>query len=248
MDPSYEPVGGEGGLQAGGDKVALLKNQIGNSAKRFGGLWKLAFFTCGGCVTAAGIISIITGLMNFYPMFDFVNFVYLTLFGLIMLIIDMPVENIYIKNFKFAIFHYALFMTRFVGRGFWYLFLGAMTVGALWSNDVSPTLGFFLGGYIGAVAVASIVYGMKLSWKLEEVRKQIVAQDPEKWGTFIPPRGMTKGQFKEMAVAVKGLNYKFTDEELSYIVAAFSFEVKADDVISRDEFEEWCRGPGMTVL
>ena len=40
----------------------------------------------------------------------------------------------------------------------------------------------------------------------------------------------------------------FTEEEQNYIVAALSFEVRADDVISRDEFEEWVRGPGMTWL
>ena len=44
------------------------------------------------------------------------------------------------------------------------------------------------------------------------------------------------------------LGVTFSDEELKYIVAALSFEVRADDVITRDEFDEWARGPGMTIL
>ncbi len=66
--------------------------------------------------------------------------------GMLMLVIDFPIEHPVIKNIKMSIFHYALFMCRFVGRGIWYLFLSAMTVGALWDNEVSPFLGFFLGG------------------------------------------------------------------------------------------------------
>lgn len=234
----YQPVGGQ--------KAADFVGNIEMQAKKYGGIWKVAFFTCACCVTAAGTLSIFVGIMEFLPPFDFVNFVYLTLFGLIMMVIDSPIENGLIRNFKNVIFHYALFMTRFVGRGGWYLFLAAMTVGALWDNSVSPLLGFFLGGWIGGVAIASLVYGIQLSLTLEAVRKKVLEQGPEKWGAYIPPSGMTKTQFKEMAVALKGT--VFTEEQLNYIVAAFSFEVRSDDIISRDEFEEWCRGPTMLVL
>jgi len=163
-----------------------------------------------------------------------------------MVVIDLPLDNMYIRNFKYAIFHYCLFITRFCGRGLWYVFLASMVFGALYDNNIMPFIGFICGIYMFCVACFSLQYGLRLSFKLEAVRQKVVEQGPEKWGAYIPPRGMTKLQFKEMAVALKG--EVFSDEELNYIITAFSFEVKADDIISRDEFEEWCRGPSMTWL
>ena len=72
------------------------------------------------CVCAcAPIFS--KGIATFDAPFDFINYVYLTLFGLIMIIIDIPVSNPRIDNLRFFIFNYALFMTRFIGRGIWYI-------------------------------------------------------------------------------------------------------------------------------
>merc|ERR1719281_1387067 len=99
-----------------------------NAGKKFGGLWKLLFFVCACCVITAGILSIFSGVINMISPFDFINYAYLTLFGFMMLVIDFPIEHPVIRNFKMSIFHYALFMCRFVGRGVWYLFLSAMVV------------------------------------------------------------------------------------------------------------------------
>lgn len=239
----YQPVS----QGTAGSKLMDQGSQLmDQSAKKFGGLWKLAFFACACCTTAAGVLSIIVGVLSFAAPFDFINYGYLTLFGLLMLIMDLPIDTNFVRNFKYGIFHYALFLTRFVGRGVWYLFLACMVVGALWDNDVQPFLGFILGGFIAAVAIAAIYKGIRLSLMLEDVRKKVLEQGPEQWGAYIPPAGMTKTQFKEMAVALKGT--VFTDEELGYIIAAFSFEVRADDIISREEFEEWCSLTTMTVL
>lgn len=235
----YAPVAQGAGKQA-------AEQLLEQGRKKFGGIWKLLFFACACCTTAAGVLSIIVGVLSLAAPFDFINYGYLTLFGVLMFFMDLPLDNVHLRNYKYGIFHYALFLTRFVGRGVWYLFLSCMVVGALWDNDVQPFLGFILGGFIGAVSVIAIYKGIRLSLKLEDVRKKVLEQGPEQWGAYIPPAGMTKNQFKELAVALKGT--VFTDEELSYIVAAFSFEVRSDDLISREEFEEWCNAGSMAVL
>ena len=51
--------------------------------------------------------------------FDFVNYAYLTIFGLIMMVLDVPVYNGFVDRVKAFVQIYALFMTRFVGRGVW---------------------------------------------------------------------------------------------------------------------------------
>lgn len=233
------PPGGYSQIQ-GGQAQEKAKAAIENAGKKFGGLWKLLFFVAACCVIVAGALSIFSGVINMISPFDFINYAYLTLFGFLMLVIDFPIEHPVIRNLKMSIFHYALFMCRFVGRGIWYMFLSAMTVGALWDNEVSPFLGFFLGGYVFFLSIYCILYGVRLSAKLESVRQKVLEQGPEQWGAYIPPSGMTKTQFRELAVSLKGI--VFTDEELVYIVNAFSFEVRSDDVISKEEFDEWARG------
>lgn len=228
------------------DKVPLNNATVNETARKFGGKWKLLFFTCAGAVTAAGVLSIIVGVTSMAAPFDFINYCYLTLFGLLMVVIDLPIDNITIREFKISIFTYALFMTRFIGRGFWYLFLAAMTVGALWDNDVSPFLGFILGGYVGLVAIYSLVYGWNLSRKLEFLRMKIRSQGPDQWAAYVPPVGMTKVQFRDLGASLA--NIVFSDEELNYIVEGFSFSVRADDIVSREEFEEWVTSNNMMIL
>ncbi|CAD7974488.1 unnamed protein product [Amoebophrya sp. A25] len=206
-------------MQSGYAQVAqneAVKAKVEEMKRAFGGIWKLAFFLCGAITFASGVLSIISAVVSMMPPFDFINFVFLTLFGAVMLVLDLPLDNRYVANFKSAVFTYALFLTRFVGRGLFYLFLGSMVFGALWDNQVAPFLGFIFGGLITAVAGASLYVGGRLSYQLEELRKKVVRQGPEQWANYIPPTGMTAPQFKELAIALD--NRVFTDEELGYIV------------------------------
>ncbi|CAD7955021.1 unnamed protein product [Amoebophrya sp. A120] len=213
---------------------------------KFGGMFKFMFFTSASIVTFSGILSIVVAATNMRPPFDFINYVFLTIFGLIMMAMDAPNETPFLRGFRAALLYYALFMTRFVGRGIWYLFLGSITVGALYDNDILPALGWVLGGYIMGVASYSIFYGIKLSKNLEAVRKKILDQGPEQWGAYIPPNGMSKIQLRDLASALTTVTFK--DEELNYIVAGMSMDFRDDGIISQDEFEAWVRGPDMLVL
>lgn len=84
-----------------------------------------------------------------------------------------------------------------------------------------------------------------MTMSLERVRQAVIAEGQDKWVAYIPAAGMSKAQFAEMAQALN--RTVFTPEELTYIVGAFSFTYRADDVISKEEFLEWCQSP-MTVL
>eukprot|EP00392_Amoebophrya_sp_AT5.2_P002944 g2949.t1 len=174
---------------------------VGSVKEKFGGVFKFLFFTCATIVTFSGVLSIVVAATNFRPAFDFVNYVFLTLFGLIMLVVDAPYDSPGLRSFRMAVFWYGLFMTRFVGRGV---------------------------------------------CNLEAVRKKIVEQGPDQWGAYIPPNGMSKIQFRDLAASLQAIT--FTEEELHYIVAAMSVDVRSDGLISREEFEDWVRGPDMLVL
>lgn len=217
----------------------------GMGQKKFAAGWKLGFFL-GACATiAAGVIGVIDlALFEFAP-FDLINEIYLLAFGLMMLIIDFPIPHPKASSYKLVIYNYFLFMTRFTGRGIWYLFLGTMIFASLWDLSINPFLGFILGGYVVLLGIGSIFYGISKSMKLEKVRSALLKRGNA--DSFCPSQGLSPGQFNEMSNSMSGI--KFTDEETHYIFDAMSFTVRADDVISKEEFAEWVRpGSKMMVL
>ena len=77
--------------------VAKGAAALDEAGKRFGGRWKLIFFTQGFCVVVGGVLSIISGLASFQSPWDFVNNAYLCLFGLLMVAMDFPVQYFVVR-------------------------------------------------------------------------------------------------------------------------------------------------------
>lgn len=69
---------------------------------------------------AAGVLAIIGAFDTLLSPFSFANQGFLCLFGIIMLIIDLPLDNSpALLEARRSICRYLLFMTRFTGRGVW---------------------------------------------------------------------------------------------------------------------------------
>lgn len=241
------PQGGMGGGMQGGMGGGGMNDHIQNvmaSAQKFPMTWKLLFFIAACCVTAAGLIGTFAFAFTTIQPFGLMDQVYLLIFGLLMFVVDCPLNHAVVKQTKLLIYKYLLFMTRFTGRGLWYLFLGCMSFGALWDNNISHLLGFFIGGYVVGLGGASTYYGITKSLKLDKVRKAVQQRggDPS---MLVPPNGMTAQMFNELAQSHTGMT--FSEEELEYVLNALSLTVKADACISREEFAEWLRGR-MTLM
>lgn len=239
---------GMGGPGGGGGQVNDMVSKMMEQGKKFPMTWKLLFFVAACCVTAAGVIGTLAFAFTTIQPFGLLDQIYLLIFGLFMVVVDCPFPHPQIKAAKLVIYKYFLFMTRFSGRGLWYLFLGCMSFGCLWDNNISPLLGFFIGGYVVGLGGASTFFGIQKSLKLDKVRKAVASQMASRGGgveVFVPPNGMTAQMFNEMSHS--HTNISFTDEELEYIMNALSATVKADAIISREEFAEWQRGR-MTLM
>jgi len=209
--------------------------------------WKLAFFVGACFAVGAGVIGVLDLAFFAFAPFDLINELYLLIFGLLMLVIDFPLPHPKVREYKLTIYKYLLFMTRFTGRGFWYLFLGTMVFASLWDLNISPFLGFILGGYIVLLGFASIYAGVTRSVKLENLRKAIMKRGEAEYDKLCPKTGMSSIQFNEMSNHVNGM--KFTDDELHYIFDALSFTVRADDKVSYEEFRDWTnKDKSMTML
>merc|ERR1719329_188846 len=106
--------------------------------------WSMAFFVAACVVVATSVITMLELLVEFAP-FQFTSQVFLALFGALMLVLDWPFQQETMRPHRQHIYKFLLFMTRFVGRGVWYIFLGTMVFASFWDLDVSPFLGIVMG-------------------------------------------------------------------------------------------------------
>lgn len=232
---------------------------IGQAGQKFKFSWKLAFFVAACLTTAAGVLSILSFVLSFtFDPLNIVNQVFLLAFGLVMMILDIPpVGNDKVLKVlgtaRRRIYENFLFMTRFIGRGVWYLFLGTMVCMSLWELDVSPFLGFFFTAYIVILACVSIGFSVILSKKLDRIRMQFVNAKPH-----VPPMGFTKPIFQNACKEKAGV--ELTDEDWVYIHNAVEFRPlghlgdgtdgnkgDAEEKISQESYEAWLRG-GMVLV
>jgi len=210
--------------------------------------WNYAFFVAACMVIATSVITMLELLMEFAP-FQFISQVYLVMFGILMLILDWPFQEHTMRPHRVHIYKFLLFMTRFVGRGVWYLFLGTMVFASLWDLDVSPFLGIVLGGYICVLGIVAIVFGLKLSMKLEKCRKLLMQDsryhDPKR---ICPPHGMAPLAFSEMCQSVGATEYKWTETELNYIMTGLNHHPDHPEVIIFSDFCYWFQEGRMAIL
>merc|ERR1719401_461048 len=160
-----------------------------------------------------------------------------------MAVCDLPFANPHamISMTRHSIYKYMLFLTRFTGRGLWYCFMGTMIWAALWDLNISWFLGFCMGLYVILLGIFSMIYGFRLSLKLDNVRKSILdnSSSPPK----CPDGGFSKREFQDSVLdfhtAGSGGQNKFSDDEVDYIMNGLSFTPQNDGMITPDEYMYW---------
>merc|ERR1719254_427379 len=149
------------------------------------------------------------------------------LFGIMMLVLDTPVPHVqnhrHVQMVRYQIYKFALFMTRFMGRGMWYLFLATMVFGALWDTGINWFLGGLCTTYLVVLGVCALSKGFIMSHKLNRVRESIT-QAGYSASHYIArgQSGLTGQQFLRMAEDTTNEQNLFTNDELDYIINALS--------------------------
>mmetsp|Transcript_17253 Transcript_17253/g.42806 ORF Transcript_17253/g.42806 Transcript_17253/m.42806 type:complete len:230 (+) Transcript_17253:57-746(+) len=207
--------------------------------------WKILFFSAGLATVFGAVLGLWSMIGTLASPFDIIIFSYLLLFGLIMAALDVPYFHPKLMEFRLVIFKACLFLTRFIGRGVMYVFLGCMVCGNLWDNDTVPFVGFIIFGYLSVVGVGAIYYGIKLTRKLDIVRKALLNRGGPT-PSICPPQGLRMDKFGELALKIQGI--QFTQEELHYVCNALSQSFHADEVISQTEFEFWLKNPTPVLI
>jgi hypothetical protein len=222
-----------------------VNQQTGGIEKRM--TWKLMFFVAATCVLAAGVIAVADLMFKFPPApMSFMSEVFLLFFGIIMTVLDLPFggNSPRANMIRDSIYKYMLFLTRFTGRGLWYCFLGTMIWSALFDLNISWFLGFILGLYVILLGVGTMFKGIKLSMKLDLVRKQITDRDLQ-----VPPcpeKGFSKQTFWDLVNSVD--SQKFSEDDIDYVINALSFSPENHGVITKVEYTYWLAPGNMSIV
>merc|ERR1711939_753471 len=94
----------------------------------------IAWLVASGSVAFAGFYQATDMLFTTFAPVDVIQSVYLCLFGLIMLALDVPLHIPFLQMLRASVSRFCAFLTRFVGRGVMFLFLGSMTTATLWNR------------------------------------------------------------------------------------------------------------------
>jgi hypothetical protein len=241
---SFNAPGGElssGGMGLiGGQAVAGIEKTM---------MWKLMFFTGAVCV----VVTAVGSLVHFFQTpgwasdpgpGTFMEMVFLLLCGILMLVLDLPIPHpegtlVSIRDYCYK---FALFLTRFTGRGLWYWFLGGLVFSIL-SDGFHDSRSWYVGlgifSYLMLLGLIALVKGLHMSQRLHMVRKAILGagKGPEH---FLAPKmsGLRKCQFEALVYAATMTNV-FNDSELDYIINALSFTPENDGLVMAEELEYW---------
>jgi len=198
---------------------------------------QMIFFSAALLVLSTSVLSLITSIMEAAPVKVIVQ-IYLVIFGFLMMVIDIPehMSHSFLTDMKYAIYRNLLCLTRFTGRGLWYLFLGSMLFVSLYKNHF--LLSVVCGIPVSVLGVGATIHGIRKTRELEALRQSLKFREQE---DSCPEEGLSKTEFCKMAVDMRG--QMWDPEMMIYVFNALSLEIKADDHISRDEFLNWMEEP-----
>ncbi|KAF4728684.1 hypothetical protein FOZ63_013920, partial [Perkinsus olseni] len=165
-----------------------------------------------------------------------------------MMFLDAPVRFKGIVEAQAFIVKYFAFLTRFTGRGIWYIFLGTMTFATLWDNQIWYLGAVLLGFYVFLIGVFATVMGAMKSRKLDRVRQQIRRQNANSEQMFnayarsSPQEGMTAEEF-DLLSQVAGISFR--PDELTFVLNALCNEGRLG--ITQRDFCGWIAGPAILL-
>jgi len=216
--------------------------------------WHWGFFGGAVLVTATAVGTQIHWISHFtFAPATFLFEIFLLLFGILMLVLDTPVPHVqnhpHVMATRFHIYKFALFMTRFTGRGIMYLFLASLVFGALWDTGINWFLGAVSTIYLVILGVLAIGKGCIMSNKLNQVRDTI--QGAGHAAERYVPSGQTGLSIDQLKLMVESATNKpdlFNKDELAYVMNALSFKPNNEGHISLDELKFWfAPGPPMLI-
>lgn len=235
-------------MESGGAKIE-------ETLSRLNCKYQTLFFCAGLAVLLAGIVGLIGSLFTF-ELANLVDSFFLVIFGLIMMILDVPGSPRWAGRYRSLCRKYVRFLTRLTGKALWFLFLGCMTACNLWPTEKARGgllfFAVFISFFIILVSVMGLLIAVRKSVRLEKIRKAvimgskgIVVDAYRKYAMTDPLHGMQFEEFNRMCADHTSGKLQFDITDLGIIYNALDEHQKS--AINEREFCEWASG-SMTYI
>lgn len=240
-----------GGARGPGGRDHIADAQVGFEQLKQGRVpdfkFKILFFSCAAVVMAAAVLADLQ-LITTFEIADFncIREVYVTIFGLVMLVLDFPRSDARADSLRRMMTKYFRFLTLFTGRGCAYIFLATLTYAALHDVEQDYFLGYLMGGYVFLVGVGCVYVGVKESLKLTGLRARLMKEQPGFLNQYMThsggQTGMTTGQFAEMT---RALGTSFDEETVGFVFDNLRGSLaEGSQFLAEDDLQRWIAPTG----
>lgn len=144
-------------------------------------------FAAAVCIAVSGAYGAFYCVVEDFQPLDMLQLLYLSAFGLMMAVLDMPVmQHVrWVQDVRGLILKYLNLVTRQVGKGLTFVFLGTTIFASLWVNEVSYALNVIVSIVIIGTGAVTTWMGVVKMRKLENARKKIAGDAGTQSSTMI---------------------------------------------------------------
>lgn len=215
-----------------------------------------AFFLASLCILLSGALGILEFFFLFLiEPFTFVDQFFLFVFGVVFFTLDAPLNFKWILDVKNGVRKFFRVLTTLTGKGMILIFMSCIVFTTLWDERISKTLALIMSTTVFLVGVISLLIGVTLSSKLQNVRAALQEQNPDRKAMEVylkqftvqyPSQGLAKTEFITMASAVTRETIDNKDISLFYSAIAADATV-TKNLLTIEEILEWTE-PGIRVF
>jgi len=232
-------------MESGGAKVE-------ETLSRLNCKYQTLFFLASIGVVFASFIGSFSSLFSF-QLANTVNCVFLSVFGFVMMVLDIPGSPRWAGRYRQLVRKYARFLTRLTGKSLWFFYLGSLVAVCLWpSTDASSEMmmsfiALIISFFVVVVSLIGLLIAVRKSLRLERVRRQLQTNYKgnsqevfRKYAIVDPTHGMQLDEFNRMASDQTQGFLVFDVTDLGIIYNALDEHQKS--AINEREFLEWMHG------
>lgn len=238
---------GQGGGGEGYDQGGGYGGGGGGQKEQGNRQWKNGWFGASFLMVVMAIFGFVECIFS-GQLIDGIEFFYLFLFSLVIVIDNMPFMKEAVRRYRYSIGIYIQALRRMTFLGIFLIFIGSSLIGAFTNNDTGgflTVLGAIAGGAGVLVGLLSIFFGVQNSMNLEKLRKEF---------DYAAQGNRLDGEFRQFAKSKEYLSpQEFVDMCGSHglpwdphynmlIFNALSWDPNRD-TLSKDAFMAWVRSP-----
>lgn len=215
--------------------------------------WESVYFICSCILTLCGVIAFLGNLVTPFAFFDFIDSVYLLVFGFLGLALDSPYRYRLLDIARAAILRHFAFSAKITGRGLWLIFMSSIIHRSLWDNQVWIIGAVVFSLLVLAVGACSTAWGINLSCRINKTRSVVKARGDAS-SVFVsnarqaPTVGMSAVEFHGMLGSAA--HNEYTPSEAQAVISAIVLADGARNfsLVTSKQFASWLNSGQMLVV